>query len=170
MPPFSDHYSWASFLQTISVCCIMPIRNRSQPEGRTQNRLSRTLDGADDGRGGNVPKQVHRDDLVRLPGRSLGHGHRPHAHSICAVAEPSILQKTIMGVECSDRYTSIMVSALQQTWHSKGLGLRVQRAEGITEGHCAIKTLRKAAAQTPTHSGARFVQAQINTTNHPSLN
>ena len=43
-----------------------------------------TLDDANDGWQGHVPKGMHADDLEGLPSRAEGHGHRPHCHRICA--------------------------------------------------------------------------------------
>ena len=54
---------------------------------QNQGRLTggRALDGANDGRRGNIAQGVHGDDLHGLRCWAVGDGHRPHAHRICTI-------------------------------------------------------------------------------------
>ena len=52
-------------------------------KARPRCMSSITLNDADDGWQGHVPKGMHADDLEGLPSWAEGHGHRPHGHRIC---------------------------------------------------------------------------------------
>ena len=71
-----------------------------------------TLDDADDGWQGHVPKGVHADDLEGLPGRAEGHGHRPHSHRICTGAPPLYSTDMLGSVQLRSCLTSVPTKSI----------------------------------------------------------